>query len=502
MAANDIFRVTRPVILSQGMAAGKKCLECHGKDMGMAEGDVIGAYSIALSVKERRAEFVRNAFLAFIGALGVSVVVLIINAGLIYRMAGVPLSRMTGVMANMAEGDSDEEIPDLERKDEIGAMARALEVFREHAIERRRAEDELRKTRDQLETRVEERTRELRQMSQRERAILEHAAEGIITSDENGLIETFNPMAERLFGYKADEVIGKNLNMLMAGDDARKHHGYVQNYLETGEGKILGVRERELLARRKDGGLFHLELNIAEFFLSGERKFIGTLRDITRRKKAEEDTLRHAEDQGLLQAVAQAANEARIVEVAIEACLKEVCAHTGWPVGHAYIVEDDDPDRLVSSKLWYCDDPGRFETFRRVTEETTFAREEGLPGRIFSSGEAAWIEDLAKDANFPRIRKAEDIGVKSGFAFPVPVRGRVGAVLEFFSNEIQEIDPRLLSVMVQIGTQIGQVIERNKALGQLARALKETETANKAKTNFLANMSHELRTPLNSIIGF
>ena len=152
--------------------------------------------------------------------------------------------------------------------------------------------------------------------------------------------------------------------------------------------------------------------------------------------------------------------------------------------------------------MWYCDDPGRFETFRRVTEETTFAREEGLPGRIFSSGEAAWIEDLAKDANFPRIRKAEDIGVKSGFAFPVPVRDRVGAVLEFFSNEIQEIDPQLLSVMVQIGTQIGQVIERNKALGLLARALKETETANKAKTNFLANMSHELRTPLNSIIGF
>jgi len=348
----------------------------------------------------------------------------------------------------------------------------------------------------------------LEESSQREKAIPEHAAEGIFTSDEKGLIETFNPMAERMFGYEADEVIGKNLEILMSKGDAGKHGGYIKNYLKSGKGKILGVRERQLQGRRKDGALVPLELNVAEVLFGGERKFIGTMRDITERKKAEEEARRAAASQTMLQAVAQAANEAHPFNVAMQAGLAAVCGYTGWPVGHVYIPSDDDPDMLVPSDVWFVaepepePEPERFEPFRAITATTTFARGKGLPGRVFESGKPFWISELVEDEEFPRAKLSSEIGLKSGFAFPVLVRGEVAAVMEFYSDEPQILDEDLLKNMSLVGDQIGPVIERNWAFDQLADALKKTKLTNRAKTDFLANMSHELRTPLNSIIGF
>ena len=297
----------------------------------------------------------------------------------------------------------------------------------------------MREAQGELETRVASRTRELEEIGLRHAAILEHAAEGIITSDEEGLIETFNTTAERLFEYQADEVIGKNLKILMGGHDAERHDQYVDNYLQTGKGKILGVRERNLLARRKDSSLFHFELNVAEFFLFGARRFIGTIRDISDRVKAENEAQRYSDNQDLIRAIAQTANEARTVEVAMEECLEAICAHTEWPVGHVFFVDKEDLDLLVSSKIWYLDNPKRFESFRVITEQSTFVRGQGLPGQVLDSGQLAGGSALGNDRSIPRRRVREDTGLLSGFAFPVPVQGRIGAVLEFFSEGDNEV---------------------------------------------------------------
>ena len=102
--------------------------------------------------------------------------------------------------------------------------------------------------------------------------------------------------------------------------------------------------------------------------------------------------------------------------------------------------------------------------------------------------------DVTKDANFPRSKAAQDTGLRAGFAFPVLVGEEVVAVIEFFSDEPAEPDDAVLTIMAHVGSQLGRVIERQRAEDALKRASQH-------KSQFLANMSHELRTPLNAIIG-
>ncbi len=122
--------------------------------------------------------------------------------------------------------------------------------------------------------------------SERARALFETALDAMITIDADGAIESFNPAAENLFGYEADEVVGKNVNMLMPEPFASEHDGYVRNFIETGVSRIIG-RSRELEALRKDGGAFPVELSVNEFRLGDERHFSGVVRDITERKRFE-----------------------------------------------------------------------------------------------------------------------------------------------------------------------------------------------------------------------
>jgi len=117
--------------------------------------------------------------------------------------------------------------------------------------------------------------------------ILDTVGDGIVSADENGVIQSFNPAAERIFGYSAAEVIGCNLNILMPEPHHSGHDGYLRAYLTTGQAKILGIG-RQVTGLRKDGGLFPLELDVTELRRGRQRLFIGVVRDITERKRAEE----------------------------------------------------------------------------------------------------------------------------------------------------------------------------------------------------------------------
>ena len=134
----------------------------------------------------------------------------------------------------------------------------------------------------------------VRDREERLRAILETAVEGIITIDERGTIESFNPASEKIFSYQAAEVIGKNVNVLMSTPHRERHDGYIENYKHTGHAKIIGIG-RETFARKKDGTLFPIDLSVSEVKLSDRRIFTGFIRDITERKRLEKEILEISE---------------------------------------------------------------------------------------------------------------------------------------------------------------------------------------------------------------
>jgi PAS domain S-box-containing protein len=120
------------------------------------------------------------------------------------------------------------------------------------------------------------------------RLILDNVLDGIITINVHGNILSFNQAAERIFGYQKDEVLGRNIRLLMPEHYQLKHDDYLQRYLKTGEARIIGTGQ-ELEARRRDGTAVPIQLNVTEFNLDGERQFIGLVRDISRRKRAEDE---------------------------------------------------------------------------------------------------------------------------------------------------------------------------------------------------------------------
>jgi signal transduction histidine kinase len=161
--------------------------------------------------------------------------------------------------------------------------------------------------------------------------------------------------------------------------------------------------------------------------------------------------------------VAIAANETIGLKDTLKVCLEKVCAHANWPVGHVYLLTDQNSKWLKTAKVWFMENPSRFDTFRKISEATPFGPGMGLPGRVLVSKKPEWIIDVTKDTNFPRAKLAENIGVKAGFAFPLLIGKQVVGVMEFFSAEAAEPNRDLMKVMTEVGIQLGRAVERQWA---------------------------------------
>ena len=149
---------------------------------------------------------------------------------------------------------------------------------------------------------------ELQISESRMRAVLETAADGIITINEQGIIESVNPAAEKIFGYSGSDLIGRNVKVLMPEPYSSRHDRYISNYLKTGRTKVIGIG-REVTGLRSDGAQFPLELAVSEIKVGRHRRFTGILRDITARKRVEAELLKAKQE-------AESANQAKSVFLA------------------------------------------------------------------------------------------------------------------------------------------------------------------------------------------
>ena len=119
-------------------------------------------------------------------------------------------------------------------------------------------------------------------------AILHAVADAIIVINQYGVIELFNPSAERMFAYRSEAVIGKNISLLMDAAHQGHHDAYLSAYIGTSETKVIG-RGRQLKARRSNGDVFPIELSVGEVKHASHRQFVGIIRDISDRQQAEKD---------------------------------------------------------------------------------------------------------------------------------------------------------------------------------------------------------------------
>lgn len=184
-----------------------------------------------------------------------------------------PISAIVGALVRATHGDEITIAPPTGRSDEIGKLGDVLQAFHNATVEIKRASAERDRSQSELN------------------AVVTHAVDGLVTTDASGTVRTFNPAAERLFGYRADEVVGQSIAILVpesGGDDGPHFARFFGQPSET------FANSHEISGRRKDGSTFPIELSVGAFTLDGAQHFSGIVRDITRRKQAEQELVDHA----------------------------------------------------------------------------------------------------------------------------------------------------------------------------------------------------------------
>ncbi len=301
-------------------------------------------------------------------------------------------------------------------------------------------------------------------------AIFEHVPDAMMVMDPKRQILMANRANKRIYGYEKEEMVGESTRIVYAKKEEWERMGRLR-FNEEIEGTPAPVLTR---LKRKNGEEFPGEIigspvRDQDGNLIG---YVGLVRDVTERRRAEEALRRQTKSVHLLQRIATAANEARSLRDALRVCLKDVCELIGWPVGHAFDFSAVPSPPIGAIHLWYLERPDDFEEFRAGADGRDLSPEgKGLANRAYERSKAIWLPDVTIEPGVDRRFLASDAGLRAGFAFPVTVSGQVRAVLEFFAEEVLNPDPGLMALMTNVGTLLGRVIEREDA----ARALRASE---------------------------
>ncbi|MEO5718764.1 MAG: PAS domain S-box protein [Chthoniobacterales bacterium] len=323
------------------------------------------------------------------------------------------------------------------------------------------------------------------------RAILESALDCIITMDAEGIVQEWNPAAERTFGYSRAEAIGRELAGLIVPPELRERHRQgLAHYISTGEGPVLD-RRIEITGLQADGRRLLVELAITAIRLAGVPIFTAYLRDITDRVRAE----RRRDAQ---YTIASTLAAGRSIEEVGPPVIETIAQSGNWVYGALWLLDPNDATIRCHS-LWHTNAPA-LEKFAAVSRAQVFSGPLSLPGRVITSRKPTWVIDVKNDVSFPRAGAAAVAGLSGAFAFPLGAAGEMKGAIELFSAEPVQPDEDLLLLVDSLGSQIANFIERHQIEAELQRQKEVAEAANAAKDRFLATLSHELRTPLTPVL--
>jgi PAS domain S-box-containing protein len=224
------------------------------------------------------------------------------------------------------------------------------------------------------------------------------------------------------------------------------------------------------------------------------RRMFGTVQDITERKRAEQRLLAQ-------HTVTQLLAEAATLEDVTPKILQAVCECLHWDLGALWSV-DRQAGVLRCIEVWHKASVA-VPQFEATSRASTFLSGIGLPGRVWSSRAPAYIPDVVHDANFPRASSAAREGLHAAFGVPIQLGADVLGVMEFFSHEIRQPDQDLLTMMVTIGSQIGQFTERKRAEEALREAQAALAHVTRVATlgELTASIAHEINQPLGAVVN-
>jgi PAS domain S-box-containing protein len=326
----------------------------------------------------------------------------------------------------------------------------------------------------------------LGETSERLKAILDTAVDGIITIDERATILSVNPATTHIFGYTPQEMVGRNISMLMPEPDRSRHDTYMRNYLTTGVRKVIGIG-REVLGKRKDGSIFPLELSVSETVLPGVRFFTGMVRDITRRKTAQQAQALLVEAGRLLtQSLDVRSTLHSLASLAVaylsDYCMVDLLGEDGQLHRHEVQARAPERQELMKRLMAYPPLVGSGSPAARVLETGRLAVTEITP---------EWLDAVARDATHRAL--LEELGPRSSVLVPLIARGRkLGVVNLASATPGRMADPVMVEMAQGVADRAAIAIDNARLYGEAQEAVRVRE-------DVVAIVSHDLRNPLNAI---